>query len=106
MGSLAASRGSVQVQSDDPGGTVLGPTSNATLTAQLLAWNPLGYLTGGWLGPDWYLSTWNVSRWYRVSWYGTDWPSHRWHGSSWYGQTQDEGYGSPRPGSAWYGAWE
>jgi serine protease AprX len=106
QGSLALSRGSVQVQADNLLGTVLGPVLGATLTAQLLLWNPLGYTTGGWLASDWYLSTWEVNRWQRVSWYGNDWPGSKWRGSSWYGQGQDESYGSPLSGSAWYGAWE
>jgi serine protease AprX len=106
MGSLGASRGSVQVKADDPLGTVLGPVLGATLTAQLLLWNPTGYTGAPWLPSDWYLSTWEVHRWNRVSWYGNDWPGHRWHGSTWQGQAQGESYGSPLPGSAWYGAWE
>jgi len=105
-GSLAGSRGSVQVQADDPLGTVLGPVLGATLTAQLLLWNPGGYTGVPWVPSNWYLSTWEVNRWNRVSWYGNDWPGNRWHGSSFYGQGQDESYGSSLPGSAWYGAWE
>jgi serine protease AprX len=106
MGSLGQSRGSVQVKADDPLGTVLGPVLGATLTAQLLLWNPTGYTGAPWLPSDWYLSTWEVHRWYRVSWYGNDWPGHSWHGSTWYGQGQGESYGASLPGSAWYGAWE
>jgi serine protease AprX len=106
QGSLAASRGSVQVQTDDPLGTVLGPVLGATLTAQLLVWNPGGYTGVEWIPANWYVSTWEVNRWYRVNWYGNDWPSMKWHGSTWYGQGQDETYGSPTSGSAWYGAWE
>jgi serine protease AprX len=106
QGSLAQSRGSVQVQVNDPLGTVLGPVLGATLTAQLLLWNPGGYTGAPWVPSDWYVSTWEAHRWNRVSWYGNDWPGHRWHGSSWYGQEQDESYGSTLPGSAWYGAWE
>jgi hypothetical protein len=106
QGSLAASRGSVQVRTDDLLGTVLGPVLGATLTAQLLLWNPGGYTGAKWVPDDWYVSTWEVYRWNRVSWYGNDWPANRWHGSSWYGQEQDESYGSSLSGSAWYGAWE
>jgi len=106
QGSLALSRGSVQVKADDPLGTVLGPVLGATLTAQLLLWNPGGYTGARWVPSDWYLSTWEVNRWYRVSWYGNDWPASKWAGSSWYGQAQDESYGSSLSGSAWYGAWE
>jgi serine protease AprX len=105
-GSLALSRGSVQVKADNLLGTVLGPVLGATLTAQLLLWNPTGYTGAPWLPSDWYLSTWEVNRWNRVTWYGNDWPGSKWHGSSWYGQGQGESYGSPLPGSAWYGAWE
>jgi serine protease AprX len=106
QGSLALSRGSVQVKADDPLGTVLGPVLGATLTAQLLLWNPGGYTGVPWVPSNWYLSTWEVNRWNRVTWYGNDWPGYKWHGSSWYGQGQDESYGSSLPGSAWYGAWE
>jgi subtilisin family serine protease len=106
QGSLALSRGSVQVKADDPLGTVLGPVLGATLTAQLLLWNPGGYTGARWVPSDWYLSTWEVNRWYRVSWYGNDWPGNNWHDASSYGQPQQESYGSPLPGSAWYGAWE
>jgi serine protease AprX len=106
QGSLALSRGSVQVRTDDLLGTVLGSVFGATLTAQLLLWNPGGYTGIQWVPANWYLSTWEVNRWYRVSWYGNDWPGMKWHGSTWYGQGQGESYGSSLAGSAWYGAWE
>ena len=106
QGSLALSRGSVQVQLDNPLGTVLGPVLGATLTAQLLLWNPGGYTESPWVPSSWYVATWEVNRWNRVSWYGTDWPGRKWRGSSWYGQESHESYGSILAGSAWYGAWE
>jgi serine protease AprX len=106
QGSLALSRGSVQVKTNDVVGSVLGPVLGATLTAQLLLWNPGGYTGAKWVPSDWYLSTWELNRWNRVSWYGNDWPGYKWSGSSWYGEGQDESYGSSLPGSAWYGAWE
>jgi serine protease AprX len=110
-GSLAASRGSVRFQTDDPNATVLDavvdPTLGIMLTAQLALWNPLGYLTSGWIGLDWYVSSWYLFRWYRVYWFDSDWPGYKWRGSSWYGQEDDQdSYGSTRAGSAWYGAWE
>jgi hypothetical protein len=85
---------------------VLGPVLGATLTAQLLLWNPGGYTGAQWVPSDWYVSTWEVYRWNRVNWYGNDWPGNKWRGSTWQGQEQDESYGSPLAGSAWYGAWE
>jgi serine protease AprX len=106
QGSLGASRGSVQLQTDNPLASLLGPVLGATLTAQLLLWNPGGYSGASWVPSDWYVSTWEVHRWYRVQWYGNDWPGRKWAGSSWYGQEQDESYGSSLSGSAWYGAWE
>ena len=106
-GSLGQSRGSVQVQAEDSLlGVVLGPVLGATLTAQLLLWNPGGYTGSQWVPADWYLSTWEIHRFVRVRWHGTDWPGTRWRGSSWYGQADSESYGSPTSGSAWYGAWE
>ena len=106
LGSLALSRGSVQVQADNLLGSILGSLLGATLTAQVLLWNPGGYTGAAWVPSDWYLSTWEVYRWYRVGWYGNDWPGSRWHDASSYGQPQQESYGSSLPGSAWYGAWE
>ena len=106
FGSLGGSRGSVQTQADDPAATVLGSIFGATLTAQLLLWNPGVYVNANWRPADWYLSTWAVFRFYRLGWYESDWPGNRWHGSTWYGQEQEETYGSTLPGSAWWGAWE
>ena len=106
MGSLGQSRGSVQTQGDDPSATVLGSTLGATLTVQLLLWNPGAYVNANWRPADWYLSTWAVFRFYRLGWYGSDWPGNNWHGASWYGEERGETYGSTLPGSAWYGVWE
>jgi serine protease AprX len=107
MGGLGSSRGSVQTQANDPGATVLGSLFGATLTAQLLLWNPGVYVNADWRPADWYLSAWAVFRFYRLGWYESDWPGNKWHGSSWYGQQDEsETYGSTLPGSAWYGAWE
>jgi serine protease AprX len=107
MGSLGQSRGSVQTQADDPGATVLGSVLGATLTAQLVLWNPGAYVNADWRPADWYLSAWAVFRFYRLGWYESDWPGSRWHGSSWYGQYDpSDSYGSSLSGSAWYGAWE
>jgi serine protease AprX len=105
-GTLALSRGSVQLKTNDLLGSVLGPALGATLTAQLLLWNPGGYTGSQWVPSSWYLSTWELYRWYRLNWYGNDWPGSNWRGSTWYGQEQDEPYGSSLAGSAWYGAWE
>jgi hypothetical protein len=107
MGSLGQSRGSVQTQADDPPATVLGSVLGATLTAQLVLWNPGAYVNANWRPADWYLSAWAVFRFYRLGWYESNWPGNRWHGSSWYGQYDDsDTYGSTLSGSAWYGVWE
>jgi serine protease AprX len=106
MGSLGSSRGSVQTQADDPGATVLGSLFGATLTAQLLLWNPGVYVNADWRPADWYLSAWAVFRFYRLGWYQSDWPGSNWHDATWYGEERDETYGETLPGSAWYGAWE
>jgi serine protease AprX len=106
FGTLGGSRGSVQTQADDPVATVLGSTLGATLTVQLLLWNPGAYINAEWRPADWYLSTWALFRFYRLGWYTSDWPGSRWHGATWYGEPRDETYGETLPGSAWLGAWE
>jgi serine protease AprX len=79
LGSLDASRGSVDIQTNDPLRTVV----EGSLTVQLLVWDPIIF-TG---------SSWNGSSWYGSSWYGSSWYGSSWYGSSWYG-------------SSWYGGWE
>ena len=102
LGSIDASRGTVQVSSTDPAQTVV----SGTLTAQLLLWDPL-VLTAPWTGSSWYGSSWYGSSWYGSSWYGSSWYGSSWYGSSWYGQMDGSSwYGSSWYGSSWYGAWE
>lgn len=103
LGSLDASRGTVQVRTDDLLGTVVG----GLLTVQLLLWDPIAYTTGTWNGSSWYGSSWYGSSWYSTSWYGSSWYGSSWYGSSWYGSPDGSSwYGSSWYGSSWYGAWE
>src|SRR5688572_2513997 len=69
MGSLDASRGTVDVQADDPMRTVV----EGALTAQLLVWDPASYLLVDWTGSNWYGSNWYGSNWYGSNWYGSNW---------------------------------
>jgi serine protease AprX len=71
LGSLDASRGTVQVQADDAPQTVV----SGLLTLQLLLYNPIEYA-----GLPWTPLTWQLSQWYGASWYGASW-----YGASWYG---------------------
>ncbi len=106
-GTLGGSRGSVSVQTADPAGTVLSAAVGATLTAQLLLWDPIGYTTGSWSSTSWYLTTFYLARWFPTEWWGYSWHGDGWTGSSWYGQRDPaESYGTPWDGGAWYGAWE
>jgi serine protease AprX len=66
LGSLDASRGSVEVSADDPMATVV----EGTLTAQLLLWDPILFTGSSWYGSSWYGSSWYGSSWYGSSWYG------------------------------------
>ena len=109
-GLLAASRGHVQVQTTDAKTTVI----NGELTAQLILWNPLGYLVG-WNPQSWYVSTWYLTPLLAVTWSNADWPGHNWGGhnwgggvwndASWNGNPVPRSYGSPLEGSIWFGAW-
>jgi serine protease AprX len=106
-GTLGGSRGSVSVRTADLDGTVLSATLGATLTAQLLLWDPIGYTTGGWSSTSWYLTTFYLARWFPTEWWGYSWHGDDWAGSSWYGDDDPtDGYGTPWDGGAWYGAWE
>ncbi|HZQ26071.1 MAG TPA: S8 family peptidase [Acidimicrobiales bacterium] len=102
-GSLDASRGSVQFQADDPLSTVV----QGMMTAQLLLWDPVGFLTGDWTGGQWYGGQWYGGQWYGGQWYGGQWYGGQWYGGQWYGQLDGgQWYGGQWYGSAWYGSWE
>jgi serine protease AprX len=122
-GSLDSSRGTVEVRADDPAATVL----DASLTAQLLLWDPVGFTTGDWgagtavvpsstLVPGtWYATTWHGNNWQGNNWQGNNWQGNNWQGNNWQGtwsgSTTDGGsrteetYGLPWFGAAWYGLW-
>ena len=110
MGSLAASRGTVQVRTLGTTGLLgntLGTVISGSYTAQLLLWDPIGFTTGSWTGPTWYLSTWRLAGWNSVVWEGSKWQGSKWQGSKWQGNNDPTSmYGSKWQGSDWYGAWE
>jgi serine protease AprX len=103
LGSLDASRGSVQVQTSDPLRTVV----DGEITVQLLLWDPVAFTTADWTGTNWYGTNWYGTNWYGTNWYGTNWYGTNWYGSSFYGQVDGTNwYGTNWYGSAWYGVWE
>jgi serine protease AprX len=103
LGSLDASRGTVQVQTNDPMHTVVG----GLLTAQLLLWDPVAYTSADWNGASWYASGFSGASWYGASWYGASWYGASWYGASWYGEPDGASwYGASWYGASWYGAWE
>ena len=61
LGSLDASRGTVQVQADNPDQTVV----NGFLTMQLALWDPIAYT-----GLPWTPATWQLSQFAGGAWYG------------------------------------
>jgi serine protease AprX len=109
-GLLDASRGHVTVQTT----TVPGTLVNGTLTAQLVLWNPTGYLLG-WSPVSWVVSPWALTpfqpvRWSDDDWSGRNWGGRNWGGGTWQGSTWngapvERDYGSPTDGALWYGAW-
>ena len=109
-GTLDASRGHVQVQTATLPTTVV----NGALTAQLLLWDPTGYLIG-WNPLSWYVSTWELTPWLPVNWSAADWPGHNWAGHNWAGgewqgstaggTAEPRSYGIPIEGAIWFGAW-
>ena len=116
LGSLDASRGSVQVHADDPLSTVL----DSAVTAQLLLWDPVGFTTGGWDSETMSASSLLVHRWRTTTWQGNSWQGNSWQGNSWQGNSwqgdwsgattadgdsSDDEYGEAWLGAAWYGLW-
>jgi hypothetical protein len=109
-GSLQSSRGHVSVETTTLPVTVV----NGCLTAQLVLWDPTGYLLS-WTPLSWGVSTWAVTPLLPVRWAGDDWSGRNWggrnwgggdwQGSSWEGQPMDRDYGEPTDGALWYGAW-
>jgi serine protease AprX len=108
LGSLDASRGTVQVQADDMDQTIV----NGILTLQLLAYDPIEYVGLPWTPLTWTVSQWSGAAWYGAAWYGAAWYGAAWYGAAWYGAAwygEPEGaawYGAAWYGAAWYGAWE
>jgi hypothetical protein len=109
-GLLSASRGHVEVQTSTVPTTVV----NGTLTAQLLIWDPVGYLLG-WNPTSWQLSTWALLPlvpvvWSADDWSGRNWGGRNWGGGDWEGSfggggAQPRQYGVRPEGAIWYGAW-
>ncbi len=108
LGPFSGSRGSVAVWVGGPNGmVVLSAVLGVTLSAQLLLWDPLGYVTGDWSSTSWYLSTFFLAPWYPTDWSAYSWHDGGWTGSTWYGQHYpNDRYGGPWDGAAWYGVWE
>jgi len=108
LGSLDASRGTVQVQADNPEQTVV----NGLLTMQLALWDPITYVGLPWTSTTWSLSQFAGGAWYGGAWYGGAWYGGAWYGGAWYGQPEGGAwyggawYGGAWYGGAWYGAWE
>jgi serine protease AprX len=100
-GSLDLSRGTVRVQLDDLGGTVL----TGLLTAQLRIWDLLNFF-GPWDEAAWYISDLAIFPWFVTSWHGEVWEGHNWEGCDGGEPSEDDCfYGHNWEGSVWYGAW-
>ena len=112
-GSLAASRGSVDVMLDDTNQTVLD-ASSGDLTGMLTDLDTSGtnWFGTNWFGTNWFGTNWFGTNWFGTNWFGTTWFGTNWFGTNWFGAsaygvtdpTQD--YGTNWFGSAWYGAWD
>src|SRR4051794_36824536 len=101
-GSLAASRGTVDVVLADTNQTVLD-ASSGDLTSALTTF-PEGT---SWFGTSWFGTSWFGTSWFGTSWFGTSWFGTSWFGTSWFGQPSGtEDYGTSWFGGAWYGSWD
>jgi hypothetical protein len=104
-GLLSLSRGHVSVETTGLSNTVV----NGGLTAQLLLWDPTGYLLG-WSPLGWLVSPWALTPLLPVNWADDDETGHNWGGGDWQGATWEgdpvkRDYGEPTDGALWFGAW-
>jgi serine protease AprX len=102
LGVLDVSRGGLRVATTG----IVSVVISGLLTARLVAWDPVGFLTGDWSTSTWYLSPSYLLPWQPVHWWGSNWEGSNWEGSQWYGSFDTSSwYGSNWEGSVWYGAW-
>jgi serine protease AprX len=107
LGPIDASRGTVQIDVDQT--TLL----DGLLTAQLLLFSNLTYVTGSWNPITWQISQWSGGQWHGGQWHeydfsGGQWHGGQWHGGQWHGGFDDNStsYGASTSGGQWLGAWE
>ena len=91
LGSLANARGTVQVET----GGLVPVVLSGLLTAELLLWDPVGFVSGDWTANTWYLRPAYLNPWQKVYWVGSNWG-----GSNWVVPTGAAPTGAARPGTA------
>jgi serine protease AprX len=102
LGSIEASRGGMNVQTDCNGDGVL-ELIQGEIDARCEAWNGSAWTGSAWTGSAWTGSAWTGSAWTGSAWTGSAWTGSAWTGSAWTGGTWS---GSAWTGSAWTGsAW-
>jgi serine protease AprX len=108
LGSLEASRGSVNLEKDDVPlqgeQDIFGhPFDSAAMAALEAAGN--SWSGGVWNGNEWTGNSWAGDRWSAVLWTGNEWTGNEWTGNEWTGNewTGNEWTGNEWTGNEWTG---
>lgn len=110
LGSLEASRGGVNVQTDCDGDGV-SDVIRGEITVQCHAWDGASWTGASWTGASWTGASWTGASWTGASWTGASWTGASWTGASWTGGswtgaswTSADFTGASWTGASWTGA--
>jgi len=99
MGSLEASRGGRNVQTDCNNDGVMD-VIKGEITVHCQQWVPADWTGTSWTGTSWTGTSWTGTSWTGTSWTGTSWTGTSWTGTSWTGGTWT---GTSWTGTSWTG---
>lgn len=98
-GSLEASRGGRNVQTDCNGDGVI-EVIQGEITYRCDPWDPAAWTGNSWTGNSWTGNSWTGNSWTGNSWTGNSWTNASWTGNSWTGGTWT---GNSWTGNSWTG---
>jgi serine protease AprX len=100
LGSIEASRGGMDVQTDCNGDGVM-ETIQGEIDVRCQPWDPAAWTGAAWTGAAWTGAAWTGAAWTGAAWTGAAWTGGTWTGGSWYGAAWT---GAAWTGAAWTGA--
>ncbi|HEV7203711.1 MAG TPA: S8 family serine peptidase [Jatrophihabitans sp.] len=103
LGSLEASRGGHNVQTDCNGVTTV---IQGEIDVRCQPWDGASWTGASWTGASWTGASWTGASWTGASWTGGSWTGASWTGASWTGASWTGGswFGASWTGASWTGA--